>query len=496
MACEGREAPDAREVAGAARRAGRAGLTQDVALAALAVALHQVGVALLSSSYHASVQCTGSFVVSLALAVALYLVVTHRPRAIADGPWALAGVLANVAGVVLVGLGIAGTVPAAFVSVGDCLRAVGGLWATCAVSLLLVDVAGRRGMPVALVGIAAGWLLALLLVSATSALSDAGKLAVIALIPAALALVTLPGVRRATGPARRSPGSAELRVTEPRSSLPVSSAVFVMFTLLKVAFCFASDFVRADAATRVPMLWTTVALAALVTLAAALAARRGRAVLGGLYRVTLACVVVGFLLYVPRVFDVAWTSVVAGVVLGTGGDLARILAYVLLMALALRNPASAPGVALVVAGINTLGTLVGTVLSDAATVLGADPLAYQLLLIGFASTLVVLNLAVPRALAFDEAVREVRAPAAPVVGVPVDVLAAAVADVASSFSLTPRETEALGLLAHGHAAHALQERMGISRNTVKMHVRNVYAKLGVHSQQELIDLVEARQRPL
>lgn len=28
------------------------------------------------------------------------------------------------------------------------------------------------------------------------------------------------------------------------------------------------------------------------------------------------------------------------------------------------------------------------------------------------------------------------------------------------------------------------------RNTVKTHVANIYAKLGVHSQQELIDLVE------
>jgi DNA-binding CsgD family transcriptional regulator len=31
----------------------------------------------------------------------------------------------------------------------------------------------------------------------------------------------------------------------------------------------------------------------------------------------------------------------------------------------------------------------------------------------------------------------------------------------------------------------------VSRNTVKTHVRNVYSKLDVHSQQELIDLVEA-----
>lgn len=30
----------------------------------------------------------------------------------------------------------------------------------------------------------------------------------------------------------------------------------------------------------------------------------------------------------------------------------------------------------------------------------------------------------------------------------------------------------------------------LSRNTVKTHVQNIYAKLGVHSQQELIDVVE------
>lgn len=36
----------------------------------------------------------------------------------------------------------------------------------------------------------------------------------------------------------------------------------------------------------------------------------------------------------------------------------------------------------------------------------------------------------------------------------------------------------------------MEEKFVISRNTVKMHVRNIYAKLGVHSKQEVIDLVE------
>lgn len=47
----------------------------------------------------------------------------------------------------------------------------------------------------------------------------------------------------------------------------------------------------------------------------------------------------------------------------------------------------------------------------------------------------------------------------------------------------------MALLAHGHSAARIQEELGISYNTVKYHVRNVYAKMGVHSQQDLINLL-------
>ena len=40
----------------------------------------------------------------------------------------------------------------------------------------------------------------------------------------------------------------------------------------------------------------------------------------------------------------------------------------------------------------------------------------------------------------------------------------------------------------------MEEKFVLSRNTVKMHVRNVYAKLGIHGKQEAIDLVEATRR--
>ena len=57
------------------------------------------------------------------------------------------------------------------------------------------------------------------------------------------------------------------------------------------------------------------------------------------------------------------------------------------------------------------------------------------------------------------------------------------------FGLTRRESEILLLLAQGRSISVIQEKLVVSKNTVKTHVKNIYNKLDVHSQQELIDLV-------
>lgn len=62
--------------------------------------------------------------------------------------------------------------------------------------------------------------------------------------------------------------------------------------------------------------------------------------------------------------------------------------------------------------------------------------------------------------------------------------------LAAEAGLTEREREVFELLARGRNASYLQESLHISRNTAKTHIARIYAKLGVHSQQELIDLVE------
>jgi DNA-binding CsgD family transcriptional regulator len=53
-------------------------------------------------------------------------------------------------------------------------------------------------------------------------------------------------------------------------------------------------------------------------------------------------------------------------------------------------------------------------------------------------------------------------------------------------SLTPRERETLQLLARGLSREQIGERLGLRAGTVRTHIQNLYAKLGLHSRLDLV----------
>lgn len=83
-----------------------------------------------------------------------------------------------------------------------------------------------------------------------------------------------------------------------------------------------------------------------------------------------------------------------------------------------------------------------------------------------------------------------QAGAASEVVVAVNPLESACRRVTDDFHLTPREGEVLVLLARGRTLAIVMRDLQIAKGTAQTHIENVYAKLGVHKQQELIDLVE------
>lgn len=61
---------------------------------------------------------------------------------------------------------------------------------------------------------------------------------------------------------------------------------------------------------------------------------------------------------------------------------------------------------------------------------------------------------------------------------------------ADFYLLSQRESQILFLLAKGRNAMYIQEALSIAEGTVRTHMRNIYAKLNVHTQQELMDVVD------
>lgn len=63
-----------------------------------------------------------------------------------------------------------------------------------------------------------------------------------------------------------------------------------------------------------------------------------------------------------------------------------------------------------------------------------------------------------------------------------------IADIAEAHHLTQREREVTQLLAEGRDLAYICSELYLSRNTVKSYTKSIYAKLNIHSKQELIDL--------
>jgi DNA-binding NarL/FixJ family response regulator len=65
---------------------------------------------------------------------------------------------------------------------------------------------------------------------------------------------------------------------------------------------------------------------------------------------------------------------------------------------------------------------------------------------------------------------------------------------AAAHELSRRETEVFKYLAMGRGADYIAEQLTISWNTVRTHTQNVYQKVGVHSRNELMDLVDTLKK--
>ena len=460
-------------------------------VAACTIGLYQLGITLLNMAVFPlfngvflearDISSLSLFVLSLGA----YALVSTRPQACRPRQWA-----AVAAGLYIVGFPVmfAGIrlQSAALLTVGVLLRSMGSIWFGTTVFLQLTSLEIEQGACKAFAALCAGWALSYALELAVGALPLAVQLGMFSL--STLLVMTL-SYRPSKWLIERMAASApisELRITNPRSFLSMGSALFVTLVLLKASFGFAMTFSSVDATPQVTVLACVPALLVACGLLVC-----GRVGLDALYKAAMLCVLAGFLLVNPLIDSLTGLPALSNVMLRAGSDITRMLAFMLVANLGARNPMAATGVALFVGGANSLGSVVGAQLGILANgVLSHDPALFALLLAAVVFAFVAFNVLSPDVFNFDKTVQEVEEVRPVKQAEQVDSLAHAIETAVGAFSLTPREAEALELLAHGRNTAAIQERMVVSRSTAKTHVRNVYAKLGVHSQQDLIDLVE------
>jgi DNA-binding CsgD family transcriptional regulator len=66
-------------------------------------------------------------------------------------------------------------------------------------------------------------------------------------------------------------------------------------------------------------------------------------------------------------------------------------------------------------------------------------------------------------------------------------------EISGRFALSPRESEILLYLIQGRSASYIAERQFVTTSTIKTHTQRIFKKTGVHSKQELLDLVYQRE---
>ena len=428
-----------------------------------------------------SVTCSAATLLALGL-------LAYRAPAVLRRRVIVAGAAACLAlGGALLAAGLAFALPAPLV-LGASVVAIGRAAATVTTSLYLARLSSHQ----AAVAIAVAYTLQLAVSPACALIPPSLGVALFLAFPLAALALTATGGGFFFDAVRGRPSPSDMSVTRPASFLAPFSALFGCLFLFQVAFGFALRFDEVAGTPRMSLF--SAAPLALVVLYVALSRRRFPA--DGVVQLSALVVMAGFLLSAQPLLAVGGEAADVAL-LNAGNGLFAMAAQMALVAIAARNPLGAVTTVAWGNGVSALGSLVGAAAGMIANGVAAGSPALRsaipaILLLVFAAYVMVGLKRFTFAGAIDgiEPVAVSPEAAAEAARTPEEVFAARCEAIAGKFSLTPREAEVFAMLARGRDRAYIEEALVVSRNTVKAHVKHVYAKLGIHSHQELLDLVE------
>ena len=456
---------------------------------------------------------------SIAVAVAAYV----RPSLMREGVWSVACLASTVGAAILLYLGVL-TNNTTLLLLGAPFGGLGSAWLAVLIGVGLANLGAARAM----LAVPAGFVLEYAFRCGLMALGlpSSMGLATIAFVAALVAsyLFIRHDARAILESVHDSTAPNVLNITSPSSYVSFSSLAFVSILLFNIACGFAlggASSASSVAGALISFIPVTIALVVVVA--------RGSISTDALYRGSMLLVFAGLLTTPLLLFGGLLTTPpllfggadpfnmqAHGTLLSAGSDLFNVLMYCFIAAVGARNKLGAVSVSASFLATQWLGIGIGApvaqfvneISTSNATVAAWITMAITFAFVAynyvgmrnysFAETIEGITPAHTESLvknaSGEEAAAQLAEEAEPAEGLQQKsddtAFETACAAVAEKHRLTARETEVFELLARGRTSPVIQEKLVLSHNTVKTHVRHICAKLDVHSQQELISMVE------
>ena len=412
------------------------------------------------------------------------LIAMRRPSVLRPLPVVIGLCACSLTGAVMLAAA-PGSAP--LLTVGLVLRSIGGNLAYYLIGLAYTRLG--PGKPL-IASVSLGLLFATALTTFVPAPAFLPSVIVDVLVTAAIVTILLRAARPVASIVMHSEGSQVLALSSPASFLSPAHQLYVLILLFSTASGFAlslniSGFTPTSSAAQL------VILAGVVVWYVLASGTKPRE--DALFAIVALLAVAGFL-SAPLYELTSWA--IPNSLLSAASNCFRILSWSVLAALCARNPVGSLLV-LSCGGITSAaGTFMGADLGHLCNALLetqpdlASVITGAVVLALFAYVMIGL-----KGFSFSDTIRGVE-PARPVeVTEPAtpsrdEIIERNCDELARNRGLTDRERQVMGMLARGRNANHIQEELTLSYNTVKTHVKRIYRKLDVHSQQELIDLVE------